>query len=93
MAEENKNEYETALKNALKMLETAKAFVVATGDGMIGFASVGVPAKDEAVSLYTCVVSLVTALKKMPPEALLLILKAVHDDDTDAAAETASTIQ
>ncbi len=76
--EETKNEYETALKNALKMLETAKSFVVATGDGMIGFASVGVPAKGDAASLYTCVMSLASAIKKMPPEAQILLLTAIN---------------
>ena len=91
--EENKNEYETALNNALKMLGTAKSFVVATGDGMVGFASVGMPAKDDAMSLYACAVSLATAIKRQPPSLQRLILNVVNDADTDASAETAPTIQ
>ena len=73
------------------MLKTAKSFVVATGDGMIGFASVGLPSKNDPASAYSCAVSLIAALRKMPLGALLLIQSVLKDDDKDAN-NTPSTI-
>lgn len=80
---ENQKEYEISRDNALKMLKTAKSFVVATGDGMIGFSSVGLPSKNDPASALACAVSLVEALRKMPLDALLLIQSVLKDDDKD----------
>lgn len=78
---ENQKEYEISRDNALKMLKTAKSFVVATGDGMIGFASVGLPSKNDPASTLACAVSLVEALRKMPLDALLLIQSTLENED------------
>ena len=85
---ENQKEYEILRDNALKMLKTAKSFVVATGDGMIGFSSVDLPSKNDPASALACAVSLVKALRKMPLDALLLIQSVLEDDDKELTERT-----